>query len=198
MEEEVLLLEVRASLGEDPLEEVEVEVRVILKVTNGRLVVPAGVGAGVDVKNGLEGVLRDGGGVAEEGVEEGDMGEEVAEDILELNLTEVKLVTKLGENVHGITVEGAEGVGVVDGPPEGHDVEGLNVEVDLADVVATDVEGEANVGLGPELELNPVVNNEGAGGINSSGFLFGDNSVAEIEIVVEGELILGSGVSISK
>ena len=124
------------------------EVGIVLEVFLSGSVIPAGISASVDVSNGLgERVDGNGTSTVEEGVIERDHREEVAEDILELNLTSVELVTHLSEDVQVGTIEDAVRVSVVDGPPQGYNLEWLDVNVDVADVETQEVDGEANVGL---------------------------------------------------
>lgn len=176
----VLGLEGRASLGEDVLKKVELEEGVVLKVTDLGNVLPAVVGAEGWVSNVDAGLGGKDLTIVEDNLEEGDLRKKVAESILDLNLTSVELVTNLSENVEIISLSDSVGVSVVEGEPQRNDVEGLNVNVELAEMVAEEVQSEANVGIRPKLKLNPVVND----GIASSWLLIGGETVAEIEVSI--------------
>jgi len=148
VEVEIIRCEGGASLSEDVLEGVDFEVGIILEVFLSGGVVPAGISASVDVSNGL-GQSVDGEGLStiEEEVVEGDLREEIAEDILELNLTSVELVADLSEEVEFFSIDEAVRVSVVDGEPQGDNLERNDVHVDVGDVETEEVEGEANVGI---------------------------------------------------
>lgn len=143
------MLEGNAGRSEDVLEGVELEVGVILEVFLLGRVLPAGISAVVDVVIVIrlgERVDGDGRSTVEEDVEEGDVGEEIAEDILKLNLTSVELVADLSEEVKVRTIEEAVRMSVVDGEPQGDNVEWLEIDVDVGDVETEEVQGQANVG----------------------------------------------------
>ena len=60
----------------------------------------------------------------------------------------MELVADLSEEVKGgFSLEDAVRVSVVDGEPQGDNLEWHDVDVDVSDVETEEVQGEANVGL---------------------------------------------------
>jgi len=187
-----------ASLLGDEVEDVEAVVGIILVAILS--VGPAGISAVIDVSD-IFGKSVDGKDVTtfDEGIVEWDLREEAAEEILQLNLTSGEAPARLSENSKSIlTEEESVRVGVVEGEPHGDNIEWHDVQVDGGDLETHEVDVEANVGIWPERELDPVVLNEGSIDIFSSIPLIGFNGVAEIEIVVSGDVECLSGFSIEK
>jgi hypothetical protein len=137
-------LEGGASLFENVVEDIEAVVGIILEV--GGSILPAGSSAVIDVSYGL-GKSVGGEGIAtlEEGIVERNLRKEAAEEILELNLTTADRVTHLSEDVKVSTIEKAVRVSIVDGQPQGNNLEWLDVHVEDGDVETHEVDVEANV-----------------------------------------------------
>jgi len=186
-----------ASLLEDVVEDVEAVVGIVLVAILS--VGPARISAVIDVSDIL-GKSVDGEDVTtlDEGIVEWDLREEAAEEILQLNLTSGDLPARLSEYIKSITVEEAVRVGVVEGEPHGDKFEWHDVQVEAGVLETHEVDVDANVGIWPERELDPVVNNEGSIEIFSNIVLIGFNGVAEVEIVVSGDVECLSGFSIEK
>jgi hypothetical protein len=189
MEERSGNLEGGASLAEEVLEGVELKVGVILEVLELGEVLPAvcgGEGGVNEVEGGLSGEEI---GAVEDGAEEGDVGKEGAGSVLNLNLTEVELVTSLSEEVEVFALGNSVRVSVVKGEPSRDNVERSDGNVEIANVVSHNVEGQGKVGSRPELGLNPVVHDQRTvNAIISNVFCVHGEAPAEIEISVVGQL----------
>jgi len=120
-------------------------------------------------------------GVAKNVVHEGNLGQEVREEALELELEDVELVAYFSVDIEDTVVSNAGGVSVIEREPEGNDLPGDDVEPKGAQVVTEEVQIEIEIGLRVQFDLNEVIDNARSKFIFLNKSLVSSDSVGEIE-----------------